>query len=87
MPSKYGPGPTPVSGASYFSGPLTECGCPLLLGATGNMAPEAYTLDAALRSWAAGQAPQQIRQDAARSYAKYQRCSQLAAMRLFTGGQ
>lgn len=72
---------------SYFNGPLQEAGCPLLLATTGLMAPEAYTLDAALRSWAAGQTPQQIRQEAARSYAKYQRCSQRAALRLFTCGK
>ena len=73
--------------ASYFGDPLNKAGCPLLLSTTGNMAPEAYTLDAALRSWAAGQTPQKTRQAAAHSYARYQKCSQAAAMRLFTSGQ
>jgi len=71
---------------SYFRDPLRRAGCPLLLATTGLMAPEAYTLDAALRSWAAGQSPGQVRHKAAAVYAKYQHCSTTAALRLFTSG-
>jgi hypothetical protein len=69
--------------ASYFSGPLSRAGCPLLLGTRGLMAPEAYTLDAALRSWAAGENADAVRRAAAAAYARYQRCSPVAARRLF----
>ena len=71
----------------YFNSPLQAAGCPLLLGTTGLMAPEAYTLSAAIRSWASGHTLQKIRQEAAGSYAKYQRCSPAAALRLFTTGR
>ena len=67
----------------YFQ-PLTQDHSgPLLLSTFGNMAPEAYTLDAALRSWAAGENEQAIRTAAAKAYAKYQKCSVRAAGRLF----
>ena len=49
----------------------------------GLMAPEAYTLDAIIRSWAAGDNPDTVRLKAAQAYAKYQKCSLPAAKRLF----
>jgi hypothetical protein len=57
---------------------------PLLLTA-GLMAPEAYTLDAAIRSWFAGERPAAVREAAADAYDRYQRCGIAAARKLFTG--
>ncbi|MFH1109483.1 MAG: hypothetical protein V1790_09845, partial [Planctomycetota bacterium] len=55
---------------------------PILL-TTGLMAPEAYTLEAALEGWVAGESGEQIRQRAAAAYDKYQKCGVRAAERLF----
>lgn len=71
----------------FFEGPLRRAGCRLLLGTTGLMAPEAYTLDAAIRSWAAGAPPETVRADAAKAYAEYQRIAESAAVRLFAAGR
>jgi hypothetical protein len=68
---------------AYFGEPLRRIGCPLRLGTMGLMAPEAYTLDAALRSWAAGEDAPTMVLRAAGAYAKYQRCSRRAARKLF----
>ncbi len=68
---------------SYFSGPLGKAGCPLVLATAGFMAPEAYTLDAAVRGWAAGESPERIRDRAAEAYARYQKCGRTAAVGLF----
>ena len=48
------------------------------------MAPEAYTLMAALTGWIANEDNQAIRQRAAQAYNKYQKCGARAALRLFT---
>jgi hypothetical protein len=68
---------------SYFEKPLEHAGCAPLLTTTGLMAPEAYVLDAAVRAWAAGDRPPDVRKKAAAAYAKYQKCSTTAAQRLF----
>jgi hypothetical protein len=67
----------------YFSGLLKQAGAHSLLLTTGFMAPEAYTLDAAVRAWAAGDEPYQVRDRAAAAYHKYQKCGLEAAKRLF----
>jgi hypothetical protein len=67
----------------YFLAPLARARCPALITTTSLMAPEAYTLDAIIRTWAGGANPEQIRRAAAESYAEYQKCSVRAAMRLF----
>lgn len=72
---------------SYFSAPLAEANCPILVATTGLIAPEAYTLDAVIRSWVAGHTPAQTLDSAAAAYAKYQRCSLAAARRLFATGR
>jgi len=55
-----------------------------LLLTTGNMAPEAYVLLAAVESWLTnGDKKQAIGQSAARAYARYQKISVRAASRLF----
>jgi hypothetical protein len=48
------------------------------------MAPEAYTLEAALRGWISREDKEQVRHRAAAAYAHYQRCSETAALRLFS---
>lgn len=67
----------------YFEQALRGLGSDPLVLTTGLMAPEAYTLDAAIRAWAAGRDPAAVRQAAAAAYAQYQRCSIAAARRLF----
>jgi hypothetical protein len=47
------------------------------------MAPEAYTLKAALDGWIAGEGEEAIRQRAAQAYDKYQKCGRRAALKLF----
>ncbi len=71
---------------AYFEAPLRRAHCTPLLATAGLMAPEAYTLDATLRSWAANDPPETTRFKAAKAYAKYQRISERAALRLFVTG-
>jgi hypothetical protein len=71
---------------AFFGPGLRSTGAQPLLWTTGLMAPEAYTLKAALDGSIAGQTDEQIRQLAAASYAKYQQISLTAAQRLFATG-
>jgi hypothetical protein len=71
---------------SYFGPSLRATGAQPLLWTTGLMAPEAYALKAAMDGWMAGESSEEIRQRAAGAYAKYQRISEKAAMRLFVNG-
>jgi hypothetical protein len=66
----------------YFPPLLGEQTLPLLM-TTGLMAPEAYTLEAALSSWFSGHTADSVRQSAAGAYARYQRIPERAALRLF----
>jgi hypothetical protein len=68
----------------YFGPYLRQTGASPLLWTTGLMAPEAYTLKAALDGWMAHEDDQAIRRRAAQAYDKYQRCGVGAAMKLFT---
>lgn len=68
---------------SYFAQLLSKRGLHPLLTTTQFMAPEAYAVEAAVTAWAAGQDPGVVHKAAARAYAKYQRCSERAAGRLF----
>lgn len=70
----------------YFGPYLRKTGAEPLLWTTGLMAPEAYTLKAALDGWVSGESPDAIRQRAAQAYDKYQRCGPRAALRLFSSG-
>ncbi|MHC4660764.1 MAG: M20/M25/M40 family metallo-hydrolase [Planctomycetota bacterium] len=72
--------------SSYFAKPLEKASCSPLITTTGLMAPEAYTLDAIIRSWAAGEPAGTVRKKAAGAYAKYQKTSERAALRLFKTG-
>jgi uncharacterized membrane protein required for colicin V production len=68
---------------SYFAEPLRKAACRPLIMTSGLMAPEAYTLDAIIRSWAAGDSPAETRRKAAEVYSEYQKTSKDAAIRLF----
>jgi hypothetical protein len=69
---------------SFFRDLLRTSGASPLLWTTGLMAPEAYTLKAALDGWILQESKELIRKRAAAAYAKYQKCSETAAMRLFS---
>jgi hypothetical protein len=71
---------------AYFGTSLRATGARPILWTTGLMAPEAYTLKDALDGWMAGETPAQIRDRAAAAYAKYQKISMNAALRLFSSG-
>jgi hypothetical protein len=68
---------------AYFAPYIRETGAQPLLWTTGLMAPEAYTLKAALDGWIAGENDEAIRQRAAQAYDKYQKCGARAALNLF----
>ena len=67
----------------YFQPPLAKLGSKSVLLTTGFMAPEAYTLEAAVAGWLSGEAGEKIRERAALAYDKYQKCGLKAARRLF----
>lgn len=69
---------------SFFKDLLRKTGAQPLLWTTGLMAPEAYTLKAAVEGWILNESAEQIRQRAAAAYSKYQKCSLPAATRLFS---
>jgi hypothetical protein len=71
------------SSKAYFSEHLARAGAHPLLLTTGLMAPEAYTLDAALRAWARGEPSANVREAAAQAYHAYQQCGLRGARRLF----
>jgi hypothetical protein len=70
----------------YFADVLRAGGAYPLLWTTNLMAPEAYTLKAALDGWIGGENPEQIRDRAAGAYDKYQKCGFNASRRLFSTG-
>jgi hypothetical protein len=70
----------------YFAEALKTSGAYPLLWTTNLMAPEAYTLKAALDGWIDGENDQRIRERAATAYDKYQKCGMHGALRLFTTG-
>ena len=69
----------------YFLDKLRAAGSHPLLLTTGLMAPEAYTLDAAIRSWIGGASVDATREAAATAYQRYQKCGMRAARNLFWG--
>jgi hypothetical protein len=70
----------------YFEDRLVRSGARPLLLTTGFMAPEAYTLEAALEGWIRNENGEQIRIRAAQAYNKYQKCGMKGAQRLFYTG-
>jgi hypothetical protein len=70
----------------YFSDALRVSGAYPVLWTTNLMAPEAYTLKSALDGWIAGEPNEQIRERAAVTYDKFQKCGLRGARRLFATG-
>ncbi len=68
---------------AFFAPYIRQTGAEPLLWTTSLMAPEAYTLKAALDGWIAHEDDEAIRQRAAQAYDKYQKCGARAALRLF----
>lgn len=68
---------------SFFSPYIRQTGAEPLLWTTGLMAPEAYTLKAALDGWIAHEGDEAIRLRAAQAYDKYQKCGVRGALKLF----
>ncbi|HXP80587.1 MAG TPA: hypothetical protein VN976_11835 [Verrucomicrobiae bacterium] len=71
---------------SFFAPYLKNARATPLLWTTGLMAPEAYTLKAALDGWIANEDGESVRQRAAQAYDKYQHCGLRTAQRLFVTG-
>jgi hypothetical protein len=70
----------------YFGPYLKVTGSDPILWTTGLMAPEAYSLRAALEGVIAGESGEQIRQRAAVAYDKFQKCGLRGAQKLFATG-
>ena len=70
----------------YYAEPLRATGAQPLLWTTGLMAPEAYTLKAALQGWVLHESGEAIRERAAQAYNTYQKCGINGARRLFATG-
>lgn len=70
----------------YFASYLKAADADPLLWTTGLMAPEAYTLEAALDGWIAHESAISIRLRAAQAYNQYQKCGLRAAQGLFATG-
>jgi len=66
--------------ASYFGPILRARGAHPLLMTRSLMAPEAYTLDAALSRWLSGGTPGDVRSAAAAAYCLHQKCKSGLAM-------
>lgn len=70
----------------YFTPAIRQAGAFPLVWTTGLMAPEAYTLEAALHQWVRGADRAAIREAAAAAYHKYQKCGMRGARGLLVGG-
>lgn len=70
----------------YFAEALKVSGANPVLWTTDLMAPEAYTLKAALDGWIEHESNEQIRERAAVAYDKYQKCGLRGARKLFASG-
>ena len=70
----------------YFSPYIKEAGANPILWTTHLMAPEAYTLKAAIDGWMLNETGAQIDERAAQAYHKYQNCGIKGARNLFTTG-
>ena len=70
----------------YFGPWLSRLKARPVLLTTGLMAPEAYTLQAAIEGWASGATPESIRERSAQAYHRYQKCGINGARRLFYSG-
>lgn len=71
------------SSRDYFRKPLEAAGAHALLLTTQLMAPEAYTLDAALTKAFSGGTPEEVREAAAEAYDQHQKCGIRGARGMF----
>ena len=71
---------------NYFANELKQAKATPVLWTTNLMAPEAYTLEAALNSWSNNETEVGIKEAAAQAYHKYQKCSIKGARNLFVTG-
>lgn len=71
---------------NYFSPFIQAAGANPILWTTHLMAPEAYTLKAAIDGWLLGETGAQIDERAAQTYHAYQKCGIKGARNLFTTG-
>lgn len=70
----------------YFSPEIQKSGANPILWTTHLMAPEAYTLKAAIDGWLKNECGADIEERAAQSYNQYQKCGLRGARNLFTTG-
>ncbi len=70
----------------YFSPQIQQAGAHPLLWTTHLMAPEAYTIKAAIDGWMLGESAESIDERAAQAYNLYQKCGIKGARGLFTTG-
>lgn len=71
---------------SYFENEVRQSGANPILWTTHLMAPEAYTLKAAIDGWLNGESGSEIDERAAQTYNQYQKCGIKGARNLFTTG-
>ena len=71
---------------SYFTPEIKKANANPILWTTHLMAPEAYTLKAAVDGWLQNETGKQIDERAAQAYNKYQKCGIKGARNLFTTG-
>ena len=70
----------------FFSSEIRKAKANPILWTTHLMAPEAYTLKAAIDGWILNESGSEIEERAAQSYNKYQKCGIKGARNLFTTG-
>jgi hypothetical protein len=70
----------------YFAKEIRNAQANPVLWTTHLMAPEAYTLKAAIDGWILNETGKQIAERAAQAYNKYQKCGIKGARNLFTSG-
>ena len=71
---------------AYFAEALNKAGVEPLLWTCGNMAPEAYAINALINSWALNKKEEAIRREVATAYNQFQKCGMRGALRLFSTG-
>ena len=71
----------------YFYDHINQTQAYPLIWTSGLMAPEAYTIEAAIESWIKCESSYRIRLKAAEAYDKYQKCGLDAAVKLLLSGE
>ena len=74
------------SSQTYFSSEITKADAKPILWTTNLMAPEAYTLKAAIDGWLQQETGEQIKERSAQAYNTYQKCGIRGARNLFATG-